>query len=151
MMNQPAQVAHSVSSLALPDLPEASPVMEIVQETVACYFETLSAEDFQTTANLFAEGGILYPPFESAVIGREAIVTYLETEAKGLKLLPLNYITEPLEEGNVQCKVQGKVQTPLFSVNVAWHFILNSAFEMTSVQIKLLAALEELLRLKPKS
>lgn len=124
---------------------------EISQEIISRYFESLSAEDFLATAHLFAAEGTLYPPFESAVTGREAIVAYLETEAKGLRLSPLSYAADRLEDGHIQYQVMGKVQTPLFGVNVGWIFVLNAAAEIVSVQIKLLAALEELLKLKPES
>ena len=118
----------------------------LAKATVSQYFDALNAEDFQATANLFAEEGTLYPPFESAIVGREAIVQYLETEAKGLQLSPIEYTTERLDDGNVQYKVTGKVQTPLFGVNVGWTFVLDSAAKILSAQVKLLAALEELLK-----
>lgn len=122
-----------------------------VKEIVSRYFETLSAEDFSATASLFSQDGTLYPPFDSAVTGREAIVAYLESEARGLQPAPLHYETEQLEPDSVQCKVTGKVQTPLFSVNVRWTFVLNAAAEIISARIKLLAGLEELLKLKPEA
>jgi len=124
---------------------------EITETTVLSYFEALNVENFQAVASLFSETGVLYPPFDSAVTGHEAIVTYLETEAKGLQLTPKRCVTQPLDDGNRQCKVIGQVQTPLFGVNVGWTFVLNSDAEILSVQVKLLAALEELLKLQPKS
>jgi hypothetical protein len=120
------------------------------------YFDTLNAEDFQTTAQLFAEDGVLYPPFESAVVGREAIARYLQTEARGLQLTPVKYVTEPVEKDNghncsdtstLKYRVIGSVQTPLFGVNVSWTIVVNET-EILTVRVKLLAALEELLKLK---
>lgn len=124
---------------------------QIEETTVSSYFDALNTGDFQAVAHLFAEEGVLCPPFESAVTGREAIVTYLEAEAKGLQLTPKQCTTQLLDDGNRQCKVIGKVQTPLFGVNVGWTFVLNPDAEILSVQVKLLAALEELLKLQSKS
>lgn len=123
-------------------------IVGIVEETIVRYFETLNAGDFSATAALFAEDGVLYPPFESGISGREAIVTYLEAEAKGMKLFPREGSCATLEEGDREFKIKGKVQTPLFGVNVGWMFVLNSASEILSVGIKLLASPQELLNLK---
>ncbi len=118
---------------------------DLDKNTIPVYFATINAEEFQATADLFAEEGVLYPPFESAVVGRDAIAVYLAREAKGIKLLPNRVITrvETIEE--TLYRIRGKVQTPLFSVNVAWEFKLNSQLEILSVKIELLAKLEELL------
>lgn len=120
---------------------------ENVEQTVSHYFASLNQADFATTAGLFAPTGVLYPPFESAIVGREAILSYLQTEAKGLQLAPVEQAIE-LVDDQIQVKVTGTVQTPLLKVNVAWKFILNAEGEILSVKIKLLAALEELLHLK---
>lgn len=116
--------------------------------TLQRYFETINAGSFQETAALFADDGVLFPPFEDGIVGPSAIATYLETEAIGMQLEPRQAIEQLLEDGNTQYKVGGKVQTSLFGVNVAWLFIVNPANEIVSVRIKLLAALEELLTLK---
>jgi hypothetical protein len=115
---------------------------------VSRYFDLLNAGDFQAVAALFADDGVLNPPFDSPVVGREAIVQYLETEAKGLQVFPTQYRRERLEDGLEEYHVGGKVQTSLFGVNVGWKFVLNSAADILSVKVKLLASLEELLKLK---
>ena len=119
-----------------------------IKRTVARYFQTLNNEEFQATASLFTHDGVLYPPFESAITGQDAIAAYLESEAKGMQLLPESQSITELDSGEVECKVIGKVQTPLFSVNVAWQFVLNAEAEIVFGKVKLLAALEELLNLR---
>jgi len=121
----------------------------ISESTVLRYFETLNAGDFQATANLFAQEGVLNAPFEEPLVGREAIATYLNAEAKGMKLLPHEGIVEPLEDDLTKFHLQGKVQTSLFGVNVAWKLILNRAKEIISVEVKLLASLQELAKIRP--
>jgi hypothetical protein len=122
----------------------------VASPTILRYFETLNAEAFQLTASLFSEAGILYPPFEAGVVGREAIATYLEKEAKGMKALPREGIVQPAETESYESKVKvmGKVQTSLFSINVSWCFELNAQDEILTIRVKLLAALEELLSLQ---
>jgi limonene-1,2-epoxide hydrolase len=145
-MTEPTQ---SVASPAVDaELPEFCFDDTPVERTLSQYFATLNAENFQAVADLFAEDGVLRPPFESEVVGHEAIVAYLEKEAQGLQLRPLRKTTEAAESGHVCYQIVGKVQTSLFSVNVGWTFMLNSAAEICSVEVKLLAALQELLRLK---
>ncbi|HEY9639332.1 MAG TPA: nuclear transport factor 2 family protein [Coleofasciculaceae cyanobacterium] len=122
--------------------------IEITESILLQYFETLNAGDFQTTASLFAPEGILYPPFEVAIVGREAIAAYLEKEAKGITALPQEKPTQVTESDDTEIRVVGKVQTSLFTVNVAWHFVLNPETEIVAVRVRLLAALEELLNLK---
>lgn len=126
-----------------------------IEPVISRYFETLNAGDFQSTAALFAIDGKLYPPMENAIVGREAIEAYLSAEAKGMQLIPLERsITQETDqtrcqaEGQSEYQVAGKVQTPFFSVNVAWKFILNDRAKIVSVKVKLLAALEELINLK---
>lgn len=118
------------------------------QPVITQYFQTLNAGDFEATARLFAEEGALYAPFESAVVGPEAIAAYLKKEAKGIKALPHAGVAEPIETGDLEIKVTGKVQTSLFTVNVAWYFVLDAQAKILAVRVKLLAALEELLHLK---
>jgi Nuclear transport factor 2 (NTF2) domain len=128
---------------------EAANFTDRLSEPAICrYFETFNAQDFQTTASLFAPDGALCPPFETAVVGSAAIAGYLEKEAKGMKALPHQETAQPLENGNVECRVTGKVLTSLFSVNVAWKFVIDPQSKILTVQVKLLAALEELLKLK---
>ena len=112
------------------------------------YFETLNEGAFQATGELFAVDGELQPPFEQAVVGADAIATYLETEAKGFKLLPRQGVIKLLDSGHTEVQVAGKVQTPLFSVNVSWLFILNLEKKLLLAKIKLLASPQELLSLR---
>lgn len=112
------------------------------------YFEAINAENFQTVASLFAPEGVLYPPFHEEIVGREAIASYLEEEAKGIKLFPLHYSAQPNPSGSIEHTVTGKVQTSLFNVNASWQILLNASSEIESVRIKLLASLVELMSLK---
>jgi ketosteroid isomerase-like protein len=127
---------------------ESVAIEGISEATILHYFETLNTGDFEATANLFAPDGILKAPFEEPLVGREAIATYLNTEAKGMKLIPQEGIIEPLEDNLTKFHLQGKVQTALFGVNVAWKIILNCAKEIVSVEVKLLASLQELVSLR---
>lgn len=136
--------------------PESSPTQvseqltidEITITTILRYFETLNAGDYVATAALFAEDGVLHPPFESGIVGPEAIATYLQAEATGMQLLPRQGITEPLTDEHTQVQVSGKVQTPWFGVNVSWLFVLNAQQQITEMTIKLLASPQELLNLR---
>jgi ketosteroid isomerase-like protein len=112
------------------------------------YFQALNTENFQAAANLFASDGVLYPPFHEGVVGREAIAHYLEEEAKGIKLFPINHSTQPSEIGTTEHVITGKVQTSLFYVNASWHILLNAGSEIQSVKVKLLASLVELMNLQ---
>ncbi|MEB3282778.1 MAG: nuclear transport factor 2 family protein [Lyngbya sp.] len=123
----------------------------ITEPQVLKYFETLNAGDFQETAALFAEDGILEAPFEDSLHGRVAIANYLEAEAQGMQLKPQEGVSQTLDNGQQQIRVMGKVRTPLFWVNVAWQFILHPNGEIAVVTVKLLASLQELFNLQNKS
>ncbi len=120
----------------------------INEPIVLRYFQTMNAGDYEATAALFAPIGVMHPPFEQPIEGQEAIAAYLTTEAKGMQLLPNQGTAEPLEENKIQFQIRGKVQTPLFGVNVAWIFILDSEREIVYARIKLLASPQELLKLR---
>jgi hypothetical protein len=120
----------------------------ITEPVLVRYFETLNAGDFQATVALFAETGTMYPPFEEPKVGRDAIAAYLEAEAQGMTLYPHQGIAETLEDGLIDIKVSGRVQTRWFGVNVSWSFVLNCDQEILSATIKLLASPQELLSLK---
>jgi hypothetical protein len=125
------------------------PLIDGIDETkILLYFASINAGEFPTTAELFAEDGILYPPFDSPLSGREAIVNYLEKEARGMKLIPKKGVVDLIEGKEISYKVKGQVKTSLFSVNVAWYFVLNDYSEILLVKVKLLAKFEELLHLK---
>jgi hypothetical protein len=143
-----------MSSIPPSRSPEYSPdtiqIEGIEQPVILDYFQTLNNQDFQATASLFAEDGVLCPPFESPIVGRVAIATYLSSEAQGILLLPQrgNAIGE-LGDGNTQnYKVFGKVRTALFFVNVAWNFSLNPQSEVAMVTVKLLESLEKLIKIR---
>jgi hypothetical protein len=123
----------------------------ITKPTVLRYFETLNAGDFEATANLFAEDGVLHAPFEEPIIGRMSIATYLKTEARGMQLEPQQGVSQILEDGNVEVQVSGRVQTSAFGINVAWLFLLNSDQKLLSVTVKLLASPQELLNLRSQT
>ena len=123
----------------------------ITKPTVLRYFETLNAGDFDATANLFAEDGVLHAPFEEPIIGRISIATYLKTEARGMQLEPQQGVSQILEDGNVEVQVSGRVQTSAFGINVAWLFLLNSDQKILSVTVKLLASPQELLNLRSQT
>ena len=120
----------------------------IEEPTILRYFETLNAGEFEQTAALFGATGAMHPPFEAAVIGHDAIAAYLQAEAQGMQLFPREGIAEVLEDGQLKVQVGGRVQTPWFSVNVSWVFLLNSEREIASATIKLLASPQELLNLR---
>ena len=120
----------------------------ISEPVVLRYFETLNAGNFSATASLFALEGALHPPFEEPVVGREAIAAYLKAEAEGMTLYPRQGIAETLEDDRIRVEIQGKVKTLVFGVNVAWQFILTPDREILHVQVKLLASLQELLKLR---
>lgn len=120
----------------------------ITESVVLRYFETMNAGDYEATAALFADTGAMHPPFEKPIEGRLAIASYLKAEAKGMQLFPRQGIAQtPLNEPT-QIQVTGKVQTPVFGVNVSWAFVLSPNKDFFSARINLLASPQELLRLR---
>ena len=137
----------------LPQTPQSASTTElsiegISEPVVLRYFETMNAGDYDATAALFAPTGAMHPPFEQPIEGKDAIATYLKTEATGMQLLPRQGTVETRENDQLQFQIKGKVQTPLFSVNVGWIFILNAQREILMTKIKLLASPQELLSLR---
>ena len=120
----------------------------INEPTILSYFETLNAGDFQATAALFAPDGVMYAPFESGIVGFDAIATYLQQEAAGMRAQPHEGIAQTQADNSTKVQVSGKVQMPLFGVNVSWLFLLNFQQQITSVTVKLLASPQELLKLR---
>jgi hypothetical protein len=120
----------------------------ITEPVILYYFSYLNAGDFEATANLFAEDGVLLPPFESPLTGHDQIIDYLTLEAKGLELYPQQGTIELTEDGQTKFVVVGNVKTPLLGVNVSWYFILTPNSEIAFAEIRLLASLQELLHLK---
>ncbi|MGB3638842.1 MAG: nuclear transport factor 2 family protein [Rivularia sp. (in: cyanobacteria)] len=127
---------------------EFTQIKGISEPTIQQYFQSLNAGDYEKTASLFAENGVMHPPFESGIVGRDAILSYLNKEAIDIKACPHEGISETLEDNRTQTKVAGKVETPWFAVNVSWLFILNEKFQILDVKIKLLASPQELLSLR---
>jgi Nuclear transport factor 2 (NTF2) domain len=119
----------------------------ITESVILRYFETMNAGDYEATAALFAESGRMQPPFAEPISGRNAIANYLKTEANGMQLAPKQGLSES-ENEQTQIQVTGKVQTPIFGVNVSWIFVLNSQQEIVFTRIKLLASPQELLNLR---
>lgn len=120
----------------------------ITEPVVLRYFDTMNAGDYEATAALFSSVGAMHPPFEEPLEGKEAIATYLRTEAKGMQLFPSKGTAETLEDDKTQIQVAGKVQTPWFGVNVSWTFLLSPMGEILAAKIKLLASPQELLSLR---
>jgi hypothetical protein len=120
----------------------------IIEPTILRYFETLNVGDFQATAALFADDGVMYPPFESGIVGPEAIAIYLQQEAENIKACPRQGIAETLENEEMQFQVIGKAETSWCGVNVKWLFILNRERQIIGAKIKLLASPQELLALR---
>jgi hypothetical protein len=143
---------NSVLPLTTPDLSAETDrnttIIGIDQPVLLAYFATLNAGDFQATANLFAPAGVLQPPFE-ATIAQPAIAAYLEQEAKGFVLQPQQGEVELQADGTTMVQIMGSVQTPLFTVNVGWQFVLDAEPKILLAKIKLLASMETLLKLRP--
>ncbi len=122
-------------------------IEEIDEPTIFHYFETLNVGNFEATSQLFAPEGMLQPPFEAMVIGSEAIAAYLHQEAKGFVLLPQQG-HRVLDSDDAEFLVVGRVQTPWFTVNVSWTFILNSNQQIVLAKVNLLASLQELMHMR---
>jgi hypothetical protein len=120
----------------------------ITEPTILRYFQSLNAGEFDATASFFANDGVMHPPFESGIVGPEAIANYLKKEAVDIKVYPRQGISETLEEGVIQFQVTGKAQTSWCGVNVLWQFVLNQQQEILYTKIKLLASPQELLKMR---
>ena len=120
----------------------------IAEPTVIRYFETLNAGNLEATATLFAVDGAMHPPFESGIVGPDAIAAYLKQEAQGMKLQPRQGIAQTLDNEKIQFQVTGQVQTSWCGVNVSWLFILSQERKIISATVKLLASPQELLNLR---
>lgn len=111
--------------------------------TILRYFETLNAGEFEATSQLFAIDGAMQPPFESPIVGRAAIAAYLQKEASGLIAMPREGISD-----NSEFQVTGRVQMPMFGVNVTWYFNIGADDQLTFTRIKLIASPQELMKLR---
>jgi hypothetical protein len=121
----------------------------LTNSTILGYIDNMNANDFDAVINLFAADGALQPPFQRPIVGRDNVLRYLREDCQNLKLLPERGVSEPAEDGFVQIKVTGKVQTPWFGagvgMNMAWRFLLNPEGKIFFVAIDLLASPKELL------
>ncbi|MDG2991780.1 nuclear transport factor 2 family protein [Candidatus Synechococcus calcipolaris G9] len=119
----------------------------IDQPVIGAYFDALNDENYDALVELFSEAGVLQPPFDDPLIGRQAIAHYLKAEALGMRAYPAKgALLETTEAGDRTYQIRGRVQLPLFSVNVAWQFRLNPEDEILAVTVDLLATLEELIQ-----
>lgn len=119
--------------------------------TVSRYLTQFNQGDYGAVADLFAAGGTLLPPFETPVVGSEAIATYLRQEADGMVVNNPTVISlEADGVGGHWVRVRGRVTALVFEVSVAWQFSLNPQHEIEQVKIELLASLEELMGFHPK-
>jgi hypothetical protein len=123
-------------------------IKNIIEPNIYEYYLRLNSSDSYGVAQLFSENGLLYPPFEKVICGREAIAQYLESEAKAIEAHPKFGTVQSLEDGSNVYQIRGHVKTSCFTVNVGWKIKLNYAKEITSVEVKLLAELQDLLALK---
>ena len=155
--------------ISLIDTDRTIDIQSIQSTTIDEYFSRLNHYEYVGTAELFTTIGCLHPPFENPIQGREAIAQYLQQEAQGMRFVPEHGILLPLalakplpplfgidsderiDSPQTRIQIQGKVQTTWFIVNVSWLFELNSTTEIMLLQIKLLAALPELLNLLDSS
>jgi hypothetical protein len=117
----------------------------IHEPVISNYFLKLNQGDFIGVAQLFADEGCLCAPFQNEICGQEAICDYLQAEGLGMTAVPKSGSIELLPNGGTEHQLAGQVRTRLFAVNVAWTIKLNSAKQITSVTVKLLAELQELL------
>ena len=100
---------------------ESSLAKDLAEE----YFRSFNENQFEQTAALFAEEGALIPPFDSPVVGEQAILAYLEKEAGSITAFPKQWdISEP-EDDLTHIVVTGKVNAVVFKVNVAWYFAIR--------------------------
>ena len=129
--------------------PQLEEVLSRQADVVLRYFTLFNLGKHRQVANLFAAEGILYPPFEPAVVGIEKIANYLSREAEGMVVSLLGADTHPVENNRLQIDVRGSVTALVFKVNVVWCFVVTAGGQIESVKVDLMATLEELLRLRP--
>lgn len=122
---------------------------ELGEPVVQAYFTSFNAANFAQAAGLFAETGRLLPPFEAPIVSPSSIAAYLDREAQGMQALPRQVTAQTFPAGNRQVNVVGQVQMPLFTVKVQWEFVIDRQDAILSLRIRLLAALKDLLHLKP--
>jgi Orange carotenoid protein, N-terminal/Nuclear transport factor 2 (NTF2) domain len=121
----------------------------VTNSTVLKYMDNLNANDFDALIELFVPDGALQPPFQRPIVGKDAVLRFFREDCQNLKLIPERGVSEAADDGFVQIKVTGKVQTPWFGagvgMNMAWRFLLNPEGKIFFVAIDLLASPKELL------
>jgi hypothetical protein len=123
-------------------------IENIIEPVIYEYYLRLNNRDFIGLSKLFSKDGSLHPPFERKLCGREAIAQYLQAEAQGLEAFPkLGKLIFESDRSNLY-EIQGYVKTSFFTVNVCWLIELDDNQNIVSVEVKLLAQLQDLLALK---
>jgi hypothetical protein len=112
------------------------------------YFVKLNQGNFTGVSQLFAEQGCLDAPFQNRICGRQAIYDYLQIESRRMTAIPNRGAIELQSDGSSKHRLTGQVRMPMFTVNVGWTIELNATKKITSVSVKLLAELQELLGLR---
>ena len=123
-------------------------IEDIQSQVIHNYFLTLNENKFDEFVALFSPNGSLFPPFESAIAGRDAICQYLQTTGIEVKAFPQSGTVQPENDGITVYQISGNVKTSYFTVNVVWIIELNAEQQIVSAKIKLLATLEDLLSFK---
>ena len=129
---------------------KASTSFKCEEFAVQSYFSTLNQGQFELTAALFSDQGQLVPPFDSPVIGPQAIADYLKQEAVDMRFQPRSATSQVLPNGKTDVEVRGQVSTSLFKVNVVWNFWLSDQGKIDLVKVNLIASMQELLRINPQ-
>jgi hypothetical protein len=137
-----------VNQFTTNDLEVTTKIEGIAAPTIVAYFQSLNSSEFGAAAELFAECGRLAPPFDNPIEGRAAIATYLEKEARGMTMCPQSGTLLIDDLDLAQYHIEGKVKTNYFTVNVSWLIQLNTDKEILLVEVKLLAALTELIKFR---
>lgn len=123
-------------------------IQNIQEPIVYNYFSSLNESDFEGVVDLFAEDGVMHPPFERPIAGRAAICKYLQAEAVGVESFPESGEVLCTANGEVAYQIAGNVKLSLFTIPVGWSISVNERGEIANVTVKLLAALQDLLPLK---
>lgn len=127
-----------------------SNIFECEELAIQTYFSTLNQGQFELTAALFSNQGQLLPPFDSPVIGSQAITVYLKQEATDMEFQPRSATSQVLPNDQTDVEVRGQVSTSLFKVNVVWNFLLSPQGKIDLVKVNLIASMQELLQINPQ-